>query len=93
WNKQRRRKRTNNTKKRFWKTNLTMRAFNEVTETTWTYHTRENVLAAIKSAFVPTKSTSRISAKKFDSVNPKVTAPKNKSTVETMPILNFHHAS
>ncbi|ELJ8841954.1 hypothetical protein ACEWBJ_22415 [Vibrio parahaemolyticus] len=31
--------------------------------------------------------------KKFDSVNPKVTAPKNKSTVETMPILDFHHAN
>ncbi|WP_179000649.1 hypothetical protein [Vibrio parahaemolyticus] len=58
-----------------------------------TYHTRENVISASKSAFVPTKSTSRISAKKFDSVNPKVTAQKNKSTVETMPILNFHHAS
>ncbi len=35
WNKQRRRKRTHNTKKRFWKTNLTMRTFNKVTETTW----------------------------------------------------------
>ncbi|MCG8706720.1 hypothetical protein [Vibrio vulnificus] len=32
-------------------------------------------------------------AKKFDSGNQKVAAPKNKSTVETMPILNFHHAS
>ncbi len=32
WNKQRRRKRTYNTKKRFWKTNLTMRTFNKVTE-------------------------------------------------------------
>ncbi|MBM5062979.1 hypothetical protein HYO09_15970 [Vibrio parahaemolyticus] len=31
--------------------------------------------------------------KKFNSVNPKVAAPKNKSTVETMPILDFHHAS
>ncbi|MDN4729038.1 hypothetical protein QYZ38_07115 [Vibrio parahaemolyticus] len=30
---------------------------------------------------------------KFDSVNQKVTAPKNKSTVETMPILDFHHAN
>ncbi|TNZ79170.1 hypothetical protein CGK40_26315, partial [Vibrio parahaemolyticus] len=35
WNKQRRRKRTDNTKKRFWKTNLTVRTFNKVTETTW----------------------------------------------------------
>ncbi len=34
WNKQRRRKRTNNTKKRFWKTNLTIRTFNKATETT-----------------------------------------------------------
>ncbi|TOO39676.1 hypothetical protein CGH38_22445 [Vibrio parahaemolyticus] len=34
WNKQRRRKRTYNTKKCFWKTNLTMRTFNKVTETT-----------------------------------------------------------
>ncbi len=35
WNNQRRRKRTDNTKKRFWKTNLTVRTFNKVTETTW----------------------------------------------------------
>ncbi|GAK19534.1 hypothetical protein JCM19053_3855 [Vibrio sp. JCM 19053] len=27
--------------------------------------------------------------KKFDSVNPKVAAPKNQSTVKTMPILDF----
>ena len=58
-----------------------------------TYHTRENAISASKSAFVPTNSTSRVSAKKFDSGKPKVAAPKNKSTVETMPILNFHHAS
>ena len=58
-----------------------------------TYHTRENVLAASKSAFAPINSTSRISAKKFDSVNPKVTAPKNKSTVETTLIWDFHHAN
>ncbi|MFH4832358.1 hypothetical protein [Vibrio diabolicus] len=58
-----------------------------------TYHTRENAISASKSAFVPTNSTSRISAKKFNSVNPKVTAPKNKSTVETMPILGLHQAS
>ncbi|HHF0485981.1 TPA: hypothetical protein ACPHTX_001315 [Vibrio antiquarius] len=58
-----------------------------------TYHTRENVISANKSAFEPTNSTSRISAKKFNSVDPKVAAPKNKSTVETMPILGLHHAS
>ncbi|ELP2675570.1 hypothetical protein R1U57_004466 [Vibrio parahaemolyticus] len=58
-----------------------------------TYHTKESVISASKSAFVPTNSTSRVSAKKFNSINPKVAAPKNKSTVETMPILNFHHAS
>ena len=58
-----------------------------------TYHTRENVISACKSAFIPTNSTSRVSAKKFNSVNPKVAAPKNKSTVETMPILNSHHAN
>ena len=29
WNKQRRRKRTHNTKKHFWKTNLTMQTFNK----------------------------------------------------------------
>ncbi|MBE4156261.1 hypothetical protein HJ098_23015 [Vibrio parahaemolyticus] len=27
--------------------------------------------------------------KKFDSINPKVAAPKNKSTVEKMPLLDF----
>ncbi|WP_199480987.1 hypothetical protein [Vibrio owensii] len=58
-----------------------------------TYHTRENVISASKSAFVPTNSTSRVSTKKFNSVNPKIATPKNKSTVETMPILNFHNAS
>ena len=58
-----------------------------------TYHTRENVISANKSAFVPTNSTSRVSAKKFDSVNPKVATPKNKSAVETMPILDFYHAN
>ncbi|HHF3087011.1 hypothetical protein O4H46_21425 [Vibrio alginolyticus] len=31
--------------------------------------------------------------RKFNSVNPKVAAPENKSTFETMPILDFHNAS
>ncbi|EGQ8292061.1 hypothetical protein GUA36_23640 [Vibrio parahaemolyticus] len=57
-----------------------------------THHTREDVISASKSAFVPANSTSRVSAKKFNSGNPKVTAPKNKSIVEMMPILDFHHA-
>ena len=68
-----------------------------VNETTWnkqrrrkrTHNTRENVLAASKSAFVPINSQSRVSAKKYDSINPKVAAPKNKPTVETMPIFGF----
>ncbi|TOB14789.1 hypothetical protein CGK10_24545, partial [Vibrio parahaemolyticus] len=34
WNKRHRRKRTDNTKKCFWKANLTVRTFNKVTETT-----------------------------------------------------------
>ncbi|WP_274062462.1 hypothetical protein, partial [Vibrio parahaemolyticus] len=55
-----------------------------------TCHTKESVISASRSAFIPTSSTSRVSAKKFNSVNPKVAAPKNKSTVETIPILNFH---
>ncbi len=46
-----------------------------------------------KSAFVPTNLTSRVSAKKLNSVNPKFTVPKNKSTIETMSILDFHHVS
>ncbi|EHJ9985803.1 hypothetical protein KB976_004955 [Vibrio parahaemolyticus] len=58
-----------------------------------TCHTKENVISTSKSAFVPTNSTSRVSAKKFNSVNPKVAAPKNKSTVETMPILDFYQAN
>ncbi len=58
-----------------------------------TCHTKESVTSASRSAFIPANSTSRVSAKKFNSVNPKVAAPKNKSTVETMPILDFHHAS
>ncbi|EJC6746904.1 hypothetical protein ABMX68_22210 [Vibrio vulnificus] len=57
-----------------------------------THQTRENVISASKSAFVPTDLTSRVSAKKFNSGNPKVAAPKNKSIVETMPILDFLHA-
>ncbi|EKO3807764.1 hypothetical protein NTE05_005030 [Vibrio harveyi] len=58
-----------------------------------TYHTRENVISACISAFIPTNSASRVSAKKFNSVNPKTAAPKNKSIVETMLILDFHHVS
>ncbi|HGS4851692.1 TPA: hypothetical protein ACMDP6_004525, partial [Vibrio parahaemolyticus] len=34
WNYQRRRKRTSNTKKHFWKDNFTMRTFHKLTETT-----------------------------------------------------------
>ncbi|OQP99784.1 hypothetical protein BK412_26150 [Vibrio campbellii] len=34
WNKQRCKKRSHNTRNCFWKGNLTMRAFNKVTETT-----------------------------------------------------------
>ncbi|MEK2401214.1 hypothetical protein WOC18_23085 [Vibrio parahaemolyticus] len=45
-----------------------------------TYHTRESVTSASKSAFVETNSTSRVSTKKFNSVNPKLAAPKNKSS-------------
>ncbi|WP_185090485.1 hypothetical protein [Vibrio parahaemolyticus] len=58
-----------------------------------TDHTRENVLSASKSAFVSINSQSRVSAKKYDSINPKVAAPKNKFTLETMPILDLYHAS
>ena len=58
-----------------------------------TCHTKESVTSASRSAFIPTNSTSRISEKKFNSVNPKVAAPKKKSTVETIPILSLHHAS
>ncbi|ADV91939.1 hypothetical protein [Vibrio vulnificus] len=32
-------------------------------------------------------------AKKFDSMAPKLTTPKNKFTLETMPILDFYHAN
>ncbi|MCF9420303.1 hypothetical protein J8A02_23310, partial [Vibrio parahaemolyticus] len=67
--------------------------FNTATVTTCQYHSRENVISASKSALVPANSTSRVSAKEFSSINPKVTAPKNKSTVETMPILDFNHAN
>ncbi|HHJ3187945.1 TPA: hypothetical protein ACQJOS_004678, partial [Vibrio parahaemolyticus] len=35
-----------------------------------TYHTRESILAASKSAFVPMNSQSRVSAKKYDSITP-----------------------
>ncbi|HBC3597873.1 hypothetical protein [Vibrio parahaemolyticus] len=57
-----------------------------------TNNAAENVISASKSAFVPTNLTSRVSARKFNSGNPKVAAPKNKSIVETMPILDFLHA-
>ncbi|ELB2105630.1 hypothetical protein L3V32_25215 [Vibrio sp. J2-4] len=46
-----------------------------------TYHTRESVLSASKSAFTPTNSQSRVSAKKFNSVTQKITTPKNKFTL------------
>ncbi|MCU8260439.1 hypothetical protein M2G94_20865 [Vibrio vulnificus] len=35
-----------------------------------TCHTKESVISASRSAFIPTSSTSRVSAKKFDSVSP-----------------------
>ncbi|MDG3400152.1 hypothetical protein P5E67_30575, partial [Vibrio parahaemolyticus] len=63
WNKQHRRKRTDNTKKRFWKTNLTMRTFNKVTETTWNLHHQRKVTSASKSAFLPTNSPSGVATK------------------------------
>ncbi|EHK9181947.1 hypothetical protein KCU29_004617 [Vibrio parahaemolyticus] len=58
-----------------------------------TYHTRENAISASKSAFKPTNSTSRVSAKEFRSIHPKVAAPKNEPTVQTMPILDFYHTN
>ncbi|HBC3483044.1 TPA: hypothetical protein KDY88_004559 [Vibrio parahaemolyticus] len=58
-----------------------------------TNNAAENAISASSTAFVPTNSTSRVSAKNLGLNNPKVAAPKNKSTVETMPILNFNHAS
>jgi len=41
-----------------------------------TCHTKESDISASRSAFIPTNSTSRVTAKKFNSVNPKVAAPK-----------------
>ncbi|MCG6451345.1 hypothetical protein [Vibrio parahaemolyticus] len=58
-----------------------------------TDHTRENVLSASKPAFKTTNSKSKVSARKYDSVAPKVPAPKNKSTSATMPILDFYQAN
>ncbi|MDA0390547.1 hypothetical protein [Vibrio parahaemolyticus] len=43
--------------------------------------------------FCTNKLNEQSFSKKFNSGNPQVAAPKNKSTVETMPILDFHHAS
>ena len=63
WKKQRRRKRTDNTKKRFWKTNLTVRTFNKVTETTWNLPLQRKRLSASKFAFETTNSPSRFAAK------------------------------
>ena len=63
WNKQRRRKRTDNTKKRFWGANLTVRTFNKVIETTWNLQHQKNVISASKSAFVPTNSPSGVATK------------------------------
>ncbi|EOG7705063.1 MULTISPECIES: hypothetical protein [Vibrio] len=53
----------------------------------------ENAISASKSAFVPTNSNSKVSARKYGSVAPKVPAPKNKSTIATMPILDFYQAN
>ncbi|EJG1289916.1 hypothetical protein [Vibrio parahaemolyticus] len=49
-------------------------------------------LQRVNRLLYQTNSQSRVSAKKFDSVTQKVTAPKNRSTAETMPILVFYHA-
>ncbi|HAS8264316.1 TPA: hypothetical protein I7679_22955 [Vibrio vulnificus] len=58
WNFQRRRKRTDNTKKCFWNGSFTMRFFDKLTETTRTHHTRESALSASKSAFKEANSQS-----------------------------------
>ncbi|MDN4694024.1 hypothetical protein QYZ44_07385 [Vibrio parahaemolyticus] len=53
----------------------------------------ENVLSASKPAFKTTNSKSKVSARKYGSVAPKVPAPKNKSTSATMQILDFYQAN
>jgi len=52
-------------------------------------HTRENAISASKSAFEPTNSTSRVSAIKFNSVNPKVAAKKTNQPLKRCQFLIF----
>ncbi|MDG2663755.1 hypothetical protein P7M31_23130 [Vibrio parahaemolyticus] len=51
-----------------------------------TYNTRENVISASKSAFVPTNSQSRVSAKKFNSVNPEIESQYDNLNFELLPL-------
>ncbi|EJG1726478.1 hypothetical protein ACLINW_004540 [Vibrio parahaemolyticus] len=57
-----------------------------------TYHSRENVLSASKSAFVPNKLTERSCNQKqiFDA--PDLSAPKNKTTARTIAKLGLKTA-
>ncbi len=83
WNKPRRRKRTDNTKKSFWKDNFTMRTFHKLTETTWTHHTKESTLSASKTAFRKANSQSWVSAKNTAWTDPEKSAPKKKTITQT----------
>ena len=58
-----------------------------------TNNAAENELTTPKSTFGKPISQCRLSTKQFDSVSPKVAAPKNKSTVETISIGDFDHAN
>lgn len=49
-----------------------------------TYNTRENVISASKSAFVPNKLTERICNQKQTLDCPALSAPKNKTTAWTL---------
>nr|WP_175426158.1 hypothetical protein [Vibrio parahaemolyticus] len=52
-----------------------------------TYHTRENVISASKSAFVPDKLTERSCNQKQTLDCSALSAPKNKTTARTLPKL------
>ncbi|MCF9102041.1 hypothetical protein J7964_16075, partial [Vibrio parahaemolyticus] len=53
-------------------------------ETTWTYNTRENVISASKSAFVPNKLTERSCNQKQALDYPALSAPMDKTTARTV---------
>ncbi|UFN71085.1 hypothetical protein LN249_09115 [Vibrio alginolyticus] len=85
WNKQRRRKRTNNTQKRFFEKLISQCGLSTKSlKPSGTYNTRENVISASKSAFVPNKLTERSCNQEKTLDSPALSASMGKTTARAV---------